>query len=143
MENHPGMLAYPSTGEKDVIVFCISDLKITDGDLRSTITAIQKKFGLDVTYSDTCNPNIDLSNLSLATEETDMLTIESESDILIECILSSIYYHMLASGAWFTWSTDDQKKGVLAKVSEDGNTFVDVVALKDCTMDSYRKIIPG
>jgi hypothetical protein len=123
MENHAGMLAYPLTS-KDILTFTIpspSDNNKRDNIIENTISKLREDFGLDV-----CCYDEDMTTLN-----------ESESDTLIECLLNRIFYHLISSDNWFSFSFDGQSSGVIARESTDDSSFFDIVLLQGCTINAH------
>jgi hypothetical protein len=123
MENHSGMLAYPLSS-KDILTCTIprpSDNIKRDNIIENTISKLKEDFGLDV----------------CCYEEDTTIINESESDALIQCLLNTIYYHMISSKNWFSFSIDGQSRGVIARESTDDSSFFDSVLLQGCTINAH------
>jgi hypothetical protein len=137
MENLPGTHANPVEGKNEVIVLETRD-NIFDNfraTMQSTIQMLQESFGLAVVLFDHL---CDGDENSIESDD-ELANREYSFDNVVDCLLNYISQKILNTNEWQAFSSDGQKNGVYAKVSADGPTFLDVVALKGFTIDSDGK----
>ena len=127
MENISGSLANPLPDTNEVMVFILTSEGGNEADFKTTFEVLKDKFGLDVKKSD---------------EGADSMegTAHYDYTSVIDCLLNSIEHKILSKSDWFGFSVDGQQKGVLAKASVDGSTFVDVISIKGYTINSDGKL---
>ena len=134
MENLPGIYANPVEGKNEVIVFDSHD-DIDEKCFKATILLLLESFGLGVVFYDKSREDDDNSTES----NPEITRVEYNFDDVIDCLLSFISHKVLDTTVWKAFASDGQKNGIYAKVSEDGPTFLDVVALKGFTINSDGK----
>ena len=125
MENMPGSFAIPSRNDEITIFRRISLIENNAVSL-ATIDILEKKYGI----------------VGHIVDKVDCESPELGYDIMIECLLGAIFHHILSSKEWFTFSIDGQTKGVFAKVSTEGASLLDVVAVQGFTMSSDGNGVP-
>lgn len=127
MDNISGSLANPLPDRNEVMVFILTSDEENEANFKEALALLKKKFGLDVMKS---TEGIDCNE---GTAQHDFTSV-------IDCLLNSIEHKIISKSDWFGFSVDGQQKGVLAKASTDGPTFLDVVIFKGFTINSDGKL---
>jgi hypothetical protein len=127
MDNISGSLANPLPDTNEVMVFILTSDGENETDFKAALGLLKVKFGLDVMKS---TEGIDCNE---GTAQHDFTSV-------IDCLLNSIEHKILSKSDWFGFNVDGQQKGVLAKASTDGPTFLDVVSMKGFTINSDGKL---
>ena len=136
MGNMPGIFANPTGGQNEVLIFRMpgegSDSSY-EIDMKESIESLHDTFGLDVGPSD---PSRDASDDDLYISENEIIPASFEFDSVMECLLGAVYHSILNQKEWSAFSIDGQNNGVFCKSSEEGDSFMDVVAIKGFTFNA-------
>ena len=126
MDNISGSLANPLPDTNEVMVFILANDEVNEADFKAAFALLKVKHGLGVMkFSEGADSNEG--------------TAQHDFTSVIDCLLNSIEHKILSKSDWFGFSVDGQQKGVLAKASTDGPTFLDVVSMKGFTINSDGK----
>ena len=135
MESLPGIHANPVEGKSEIIALDTRDGIKGDNfeaTIQATIQLVQETFGLAVVlFDDSSDGDGNSVEIDAEIENRDY-----SFDHVVDCLLNYISHKILETNVWHAFSSDGQKNGVYAKVSVDGPTFLDVVALKGFTINS-------
>lgn len=139
MGSIPGIFANPICGQNKVLIFRLPG-KSSDSSyancMKDTIESLHDIFGLDIGLF---SPRVDASDDGLNFKDSEETPASFEFDSVIECLLGAVYHSILNEKEWSAFSIDGQMNGVFCKSSTEGNSFMDVVAIKGFTINADGK----
>lgn len=133
MENLTGSLsAISSFGISEINIFTAKGLnKKGSEEILTASRILREKFGIEIVHVD--------GTLNDGTEDANFLDVqpyEHHYNTVVACLFGAINHHILATEEWQACHVDRQSNGVFAKISVDGVTFLDVVAIKCFTVNT-------